>query len=265
MFIRLNNRSALVSSAVFVCVAIFSASCFAQAPIVDASLDARAANREAVAQVADEQQGSSNQGELYNQLLLLQQEVMQLRGTLEEQAHQLRKMKEQGMERYIDLDRRLAAVATNPPAVATNASGVKAVALASSAPEQEGEKGAYDAAYAQVVSKQFDTALESFKQFLVDYPDGKYAANSYYWMGELYQVVSPQDLEASRQAFSQLLGQYPDHGKAADAMYKLGKVYFLKGNKEKSREWLNRVISSYSKSPYSSAADKARQFINSNF
>ena len=83
-------------------------------------------------------------------------------------------------------------------------------------------------------------------------------------MGELYQVVQPSELEAARQAFTQLIERYPNNSKVPDAMYKLGKVYYQKGNTVKSREWLNRVINEYGNG-VSSAADKARQFLQDNF
>ena len=84
-------------------------------------------------------------------------------------------------------------------------------------------------------------------------------------MGELYQVITPQDLESARQVFTQLIDQYPGHAKIPDAMYKLGKVYFLKGNRSKSQDLLDQVIADYSTGSNSSAANKARQFINANF
>ncbi len=76
--------------------------------------------------------------------------------------------------------------------------------------------------------------------------------------------MQPSDLEAARQAFTQLIERYPDNSKVPDAMYKLGKVYYQKGNKPKSREWLNLVITDYGNG-VSSAADKARQFLQDNF
>ena len=55
---------------------------------------------------------TQNFGELLYQLQLLQQEVMTLRGQLEEQGHQLRQLKQQSLERYVDLDRRISAGGT---------------------------------------------------------------------------------------------------------------------------------------------------------
>lgn len=212
--------------------------------------------------------GGQNLGNLFYQIQQLQQEVMRLNGKVEEQANELRKVKEQSLERYVDLDKRLSgAVATTAapttPSASTAPSGATAIA-GSSAAEQPGEGESYRAAYALVRGQQFNDAIAAFQKFLRDYPDGRYAANAHYWLGELFLVVQPQDLEASRQSFTLLLDQYPDNNKAPDAMYKLGKVYFLKGNRERSREYMDRVISDYGSSG-SSAVKLARDFITENY
>ena len=108
-------------------------------------------------------------------------------------------------------------------------------------------------------AQQFDQAVQAFNRFQQNYPAGKYAPNAYYWLGELYLVVQPPDLESSRQAFTMLLSQYPNDSKAPDALYKLGKVQCMKGNREKAREYLEQVISKYG-STNSSAVKLAREF-----
>ena len=134
----------------------------------------------------------------------LQQEVMRLNGKVEEQAHELRYA--QGAEpaalyrpgqaygrghslRLLRVSRLQATVRRSRPA-----SG-------GSAP-QAGEAEAYRAAYALVQGRQFEQAIPAFKQFLQRYPDGQYAANAHYWLGELYLVVDPPDLESARQSFA---------------------------------------------------------------
>lgn len=270
MLIRFNRSATSIFGVVFSSLLVASASSvYAQAPIIDASVSNTLPPQVAAPQPVD---NSAGQGELFYQLQLLQQEVMQLRGTVEEQAYALKKLQDQSMERYIDVDRRLSERGSVPVAPLTTQSG-SAVATTTTVANTNatqtvalaGEREAYNAAYKLVVEKRFDEALDSFKQFLIDFPNGRYAANSYYWMGELYQVMTPQDLESARQSFAQLLDFYPDHAKAADAMYKLGKVYFLKGNKTSAQEWLNKVIAEYGQGANSSTADKARQFINANF
>ncbi len=215
------------------------------------------------------QVGGQNVGTLFLQMQQLQQEVMRLNGLVEEQANELRKLKAQSLERYVDLDKRLSAAGGGAPSSAGGSTNQvvpapSGGAALSGAAEIPGESEAYKAAYSLVRSQQFDAAVGAFQQFLRNYPDGKYAANAHYWLGELYLVVNPPDLESSRQAFSLLLSQYPDNAKAPDAMYKLGKVHFLKGNREKAREYFDQVISDYGNTN-SSAVKLARDFIAENY
>jgi tol-pal system protein YbgF len=211
-----------------------------------------------------------NLGNLVLQIQQLQQDVMRLNGIVEEQAHELRKLKEQSLERYVDLDKRLGAATAGGAVIAGNqsSSGGSAnpaptpVGQAGQAQEQPGEGEAYRAAYALVRGQQFDQAVPAFNQFLQNYPDGRYAPNAHYWLGELYLVVQPQQLESSRQAFMLLVTQYPDHPKVPDALYKLGKVHFMKGNREKAKEYLEGVVKGY---PDSSAAKLSRDFIAENY
>jgi tol-pal system protein YbgF len=211
--------------------------------------------------------GQQNLGSLFLQLQQLQQEVMRLNGLVEEQAHELRTLKEQSLERYVDLDRRLSGAAGGAVLAGSGSQTVVTSPIGGGqgqVEEQLGEGEAYRAAYALVRGQQFDQAVEAFRQFLGNYPDGKYAPNAHYWLGELYLVVQPANLESSRQSFMLLLSQYPDNNKAPDALYKLGKVHFLKGNREKAREYLDRVIREYGNTN-SSAVKLARDFIEDNY
>jgi tol-pal system protein YbgF len=213
-----------------------------------------------------------NLGALFSQIQRLQQEVMLLNGKLEEQTHELQRLKEQSLQRYTDLDQRLSggassaakpgagASASNLPLASAPVSGRSGKA----APEQPGETAAYRAAYGLVQGKQFEQAIPAFKQFIQSYPSSQYAANAHYWLGELYLVKQPPDLEASRQSFALLLNQYPDSPKAPDALYKLGKVQFMKGNREKAREYLDLVIVQYD-GKNNTVVKLARDFIAENY
>ena len=250
------------AATLFISVAfLFSPSVFSQVPVVDASEPvSRPASSNSLAAP-----DNAAQGELFYQLQLMQQEMMQLRGLVEEQGYILNQLKQQSMERYIDLDKRISSLSNASPAAVSSGSSSPAIVATPVADKViPGEKEAYNNAYALVTSKRFDSAVVAFQKFLVDYPDGQYTPNSLYWLGELYQVVKPQDLESARQSFTQLLERYRDNSKAPDAMYKLGKVYFQKGDSVKAKEWLNRVIAQYGNG-VSSAADKARQFLQDNF
>jgi tol-pal system protein YbgF len=209
--------------------------------------------------------GADSTGVLFNQVQQLQQEVMRLNGVVEQLSYELGQLKEQSLERYMDIDRRLAGGSAAAPAAATPAAGAAATVAGARAgaevAEQPGEGEAYRAAYALVRGQEFDAAVTAFRGFLERFPDGRYAPNAHYWLGELFLVIDPPDPEAARQSFMLLLNQYPDNAKVPDALYKLGRVQFIKGNSARAREYLNRVMREY---PDSSAARLASDFIDEN-
>ena len=213
--------------------------------------------------------GSLNVGSLVVQLQQLQEEVRRLNGLVEEQAQEVQRLKEQSLERYVDLDRRLAGAAgqggvPGNPVDGSTVSANPTVSRGESSitPLQAGEEAAYQQAYDLVKTRQFDGAVKGFKEFLAQYPFGRYAPNAHYWLGELYLVLDPPEAELARQSFKLLLDQYPGDPKVPDAIYKLGRVHFLKGNRDRSREYLNKVITEYPGHP---AAQLAQDFINDNF
>lgn len=221
--------------------------------------------------------GSSAMGNLVLQVQQLQQEVMRLNGKVEEQANELRTLKDQSLQRYMDLDKRLSGADGASASAAAAATGTAAAAPAAPAPArpapdsggsaaavQPGEKAAYDAAYSLVAGREFNAAVAAFRQFLIEYPGGRYAPNANYWLGELYLVSEPPDLEAARQAFALLISEYPEHPKVPDALYKLGVVQFMKGNREKAREYLDLVIAQYASSN-SAVVKLARDYIAENY
>lgn len=207
-------------------------------------------------------------GDLVVMLQVLQEEVRRLNGLVEEQAQQLAILKEQSLERYIDLDRRLAGgVRESTPGDGVDSAGESIAetpnpADATMAQAEPGEKAAYQAAYERVKTRDFDQALDAFNQFLADYPLGRYAANAHYWLGELYLVVDPPEPELARQNFRLLLDQYPSNNKVPDTLYKLGRVHFIKGNRDRAKAYLDRVIAEYPEHP---AAQYARDFLQQNF
>lgn len=243
-------------------------------PVQAELIEIENAPRQAVAPspVAAQQSASKQFGELFYQMQVLQQEVMLLRGQVEDQARQLDQVKQQSLNRVVDLDRRVSEISARleggevvaKPSSVSATTINKLVTAAADIPAQEGEYQAYRACYDLVKRKKFDEAIVAFKQFQVDFPEGRYAANSYYWLGELYLTPPPRDIELARQSFAFLLERYPGHNKVPDTLYKLGKVHYLKGDMPKSREYLERVIREHGNTD-SSAAKLAKVFLQDKF
>ena len=215
----------------------------------------------------------NDSGSLVLRVQQLEADVRRLNGLLEEANQALTRLEAQSLERYVDLDRRIAAgvaadgivegasddsTAATPP----NIGAGEDAGPAGNADPQVGEEAAYRAAYELVREKSFDEAVTAFLAFLDDFPFGRYAPNAHYWLGELYLVLDPPDPELARQSFKLLLDQYPADPKVPDALYKLGRVQFIKGNRQRSQEYLDEVIREY---PSHAAAQLARQFLLDNF
>jgi tol-pal system protein YbgF len=211
----------------------------------------------------------SAQGMLFNQLQQMQNEIAQLRGMLEEQQYEIQRLKQENLERYQDLDKRLsggaagAAVNQNSSAAgAINANGTptppaagQAQAPANSEPADPAkEKLFYDAAFDLIKAKDFDKANQAFAAFLRRYPDSQYAGNAQYWLGEV--SLAQGDLQGAGQAFARVSQAYPSHSKVPDSLFKLADVEQRLGNGNKAKGILQQVIAQY---PGSSAAQLAQR------
>jgi len=222
----------------------------------------------------NEQRGGNGErpiSRLFVQLQQLQQEVMELRGQVEEQQHAIDRLKREQRQRYLDLDRRIAELGAGrlderPPSEAgerSQADGQSAEAdrggTRSDGADVGSERAAYDRAFELLRDKQYQRAIDAFRRFIDAYSGGEFVPNAYYWLGELYLALSEPDLEASRQAFAQVLQQFPDHRKVPDALYKLGVVYDQLGDPEQARRHLERVRDEYAGTP---SAKLARNYLD---
>jgi tol-pal system protein YbgF len=192
--------------------------------------------------------------QLFYQLQVLQQEVQELRGQVEEQNHQLNRLARDQQEQYLDLDRRMQALRGG--AVQTPAPGAGEAPAAATGGQLAGEREAYNAAFELMRQRQFEESTRAFNALVSRYPNGAYTGNAFYWLGELHLVQD--DNEKARQSFAQVINVFPDHQKVPDSLYKLGVVYHRLGDLGRAREFLNRVRNQY---PQSSAAGLAQNYL----
>ncbi len=202
--------------------------------------------------------------QLFYQLQQLQQEVLELRGLVEQQNHELQTLKQQRLDDYVDLDRRIAEVqsgngaGTSAAAAATTAATTTTIAAGTTAPATETEKESYSKAYNLLKERNVEQSILAFRKYIDDYPEGQYTANAYYWLGEIYLLQG--ELNEAETKFSYLIENYPDHRKAPDAQFKLAKVYYQQDKKEQSKQLAEEVAKGDSQS-----ARLAQTFLDSNF
>ena len=141
------------------------------------------------------QPASDSVAEMYYQMQVLQQEVLQLRGMVEEQAFEIKKLKQQRLDDYVDLDRRIsqlnssgASSAGSSAASASQSSSTsRSTTTPSNTPAKPNEMKHYRSAMNLVLKKQdYDGAISSLEEHLRLFPNGRFSANAQYWLGEVH-------------------------------------------------------------------------------
>ena len=212
-----------------------------------------------------QQESIEQKTESYNQIQSLLQEVSELRALVEEQGHQISRLKQLQLDNYVDLDRRLSSLSGNPSsrqqskeADSSNDESQAPVDATASADNGAGEAAEYKAAYDLLRQRQVDQSLVAFKEYLKKYPSGEFAANSCYWLGEIFLLKN--QLPQARDWFSKLLQDFPESTKVPDAKFKLGKVYHLLGDKKRAKPLLDDAAAGVGDS-----ARLAKQYLQDNF
>lgn len=205
--------------------------------------------------------GNEVQMEMYFQLQALQQEVQELRGQVEEQSHEIQRLKQQRMEDYLDLDNRIGELQSGGLSGSLEVGGRArsgSRAESGTGDERLTETETYRDAYQLLRDREIDAAIAAFNEYLEEYPQGNFAGNSYYWLGEIYLLQD--DLEQAQSWFERLLEDFPDDRKRTDTQYKLGRVYHQQGEEARAQQMLEDVAAGSS-----DAARLARQYLRDNF
>lgn len=202
------------------------------------------------------------------QLQQMQDQISRQQGIIEELQNDVARMKQENLERYQDLDRRInsgVAPAATPENSSTGGASNAATGAAAGAAAQQPaassepgdpakEKLYYDAAFDLIKQKDFVKASQAFGAFLRKYPNSQYAGNAQYWLGEVN--LAKGDLQGASQAFAKVGQLYPKHSKVPDSLYKLADVERRMGHTDKVKGILQQVITQY---PGTSAAQLAQR------
>ena len=191
----------------------------------------------------NQQQAPANSA-LYQELLLqnetMQQEIAELRSKVEEQEHMLTQMKTQQQQRYLDLDKRLSALAKGqgtikplPPRGGNKTSKRKNS-------DKLSADDLYDQAMASIKARDFDAAIEDFNLFQKKYAKHNLLPNVLYWVGEAH--YSKQETDSAEASFTEVAKRFPKHNKTPGAQYKLALIKARKGNTKEAKALLEKVI-----------------------
>jgi tol-pal system protein YbgF len=183
-------------------------------------------------------------------LARLEAEVRGLRGEVEKLRFDFDTSEQRSRDLYVDLDKRLARIEQGGARLSMEPR------LSQPSPGSPGqdEEATYDAVFAQLKAGKFDDSIKGFRSLLNRWPQGRYADNAWYWLGESY--YAKKSFDSAADSFRTLLTQFPDSAKAPDALFKVGVCQFDKKQRNEARATWLKVVSAY---PNSSAAGLARQ------
>ena len=198
----------------------------------------------------------------------LQNELQRLVGEIEVQKHTLGEIKKRQRDLYLDIDRRIlqierrsgstpsssnnsepepqtsSPVRTAPVARETTEEvKVPSVARPKAVKKKEGEQVAYQKAFDLLRALRYEKATLAFRQFLNDFPDGRYAHIAQYWLAET--SYHTRKYSVAVEDYQTLINQYPKSPKRADALLKIGYSQFELKLFAQAKNVLHKLIKSY--------------------
>ena len=202
-------------------------------------------------------QGNTSKNiDFVNKLQSLEQELQELRGQVEVQAHELEELKQQqvAIQNISPSQTEIQAAPkrelTPQPKPAPNITmDVQPMQEVSQTPNQTvrinpaDEQISYLAAYDLVKQQQFPQAIHAMQQFLTKYPQGGYSANAHYWLGELY--LANKEYSAAIEQFENVIHNFKSSSKKASSHLKLGYAFADAGRLSDAKEQFNLVMNLY--------------------
>ncbi len=270
----------ILTQAFAICSVFFWVSASAQVRVVDAGSSQESPAREAPAAQSNNSQNDIMVN-MYLQLEALQSEIQNLRGMVEEQSYQIKRMQTEQRDRYLDTDSRLSEinsqvqsfhsgqpvavtrpgpsvnpaptsganssasnnVSANNQAVANPVAAGAGVGLASPQSEQQLYREALNLL---LEDEAFTESISLFQQYIERYPAGRYLTNTLYWQGAAMELAG---LHAqSILVLQRLINEFPQDAKAPTALLRLGTVYRKMGeNAQAAAQW-RRIAEQYPQS-----------------
>lgn len=226
-------------------------------PVTQAALPARSSSVTAIpamnnAHLSDAQQIARLQQQMQNMVAMnmpqqiadLQQQVQTLTGQLAESQHAVQVLQQQQTDFYKDMDQRIAALKKSTPiessATAAAQSGVITVTAGVD------EASVYGKASELLTKKDYDGARHAYESYLTQFPQGTYAANAHYWLGELSLVN--KDQASAMASFNTVVNDFSSSSKVPDAQYKIALIQMNQGQLAVAKKGFNAIQKQYPKS-----------------
>ena len=193
---------------------------FAQAPVSEAYEQPLA---------HDNQEVSSN----YDAIKALEHDIQDLRYQLEQQAHELEKIKNNNIK---NVEQSVSSKDTESK-IENNSDNIKNLS------ELKSESEFYKEAFQYIKNNQNIQGLQKMNEFISEFPNSGYIPNAHYWIGEI--EMNQKNYQKALVEFQWILDNNPRSSKASYAMLKKGYVYEAQGEFIKARQILQDVMQNY--------------------
>lgn len=241
-----------------------SGACLAQAPVVDATTTNNTASQSIPPAVTNNlpvngdlenrlmilerivDSRTESQQRMQSQLNELQNDIDEMRGSIELHNHQLEKLLERQRELFLELDTRFENMQQDSNNLANDIANIDSSSPAgqSSGGNTVDEQGAYQAAVNLILKdKDYDKAVPAFQAFLAKYPNSDLTANAHYWLGQL--LFNKQNYADAKKQFQQVVSKFDSSPKRADSMLKLGLIEKSVGNLSAATSLFKQVVQEY--------------------
>ncbi len=213
--------------------------------------------------------------EMMQMLTHLQDELRELRGQIEQQTFELEGLRKRQRELYLDIDRRLSDIqldgSTNITQTETADAAKPATEITDKPDKPESlpaavkiseadldqERLEYKAAFKLLKDAQYGRAIKEFAAFQKKYPNGRYADNAQYWLGEANYVS--RNFNKALQEFNKVVKNYPRSSKVPDAKLKIGYTYYELEQWDEARKVLLNITTTHGNSSVAPLADQRLQ------
>ena len=118
------------------------------------------------------------------------------------------------------------------------------------------EQNAYQKAFDLLRELRYEQAIKAYRQFIRDYPNGRYAHIAQYWLSEA--SYAQRHFKQAIQDYKDLLNNYPNSPKLAEAMLKIGYSYNALGQNNEAKDIIEKLLRVY---PNTTAASQGQNLL----
>jgi len=211
----------------------------------------------------------------------LQKEVQQIRGDVETQTHIANDLKKRQRDLYVDIDRRILQIerkgsggssSTSTAPFKDNVDSISSPTATQSLPVKQNnsvsngtttksidpvkEQKAYQKAFDLLRELRYEQAIKAYRQFIKDYPNGRYAHIAQYWLSEA--SYAQRHFKQAIADYQDLVRNYTNSPKLAEAMLKIGYSYTELGQNKAAKETIEKLLRLY---PNTTAAGQGQNLL----